>query len=45
MRNEIPVLADGDKILAIADIEIAEELKVTENTERFYKINYHKDLI
>lgn len=45
MRNEIPVLADGDKILAVADIEIADEIKVTEDTQRFYKINYHKDLM
>lgn len=45
MRSEIPVLADGNRILVVADIEIAEELKVTENTERFYKINYHKDLV
>ena len=45
MRNEIPVLADGDKILAVADIEIADELKVTDGTTRFYKINYHKDLV
>ena len=45
MRSEIPVLADGDKILAVADIEIADELKVTDGTTRFYKINYHKDLV
>lgn len=45
MRNEIPVLADGDKILAVADIEIADEIKVTPETKRFYKINYEKDLM
>ena len=45
MRNEIPVLAVGDKILAVADIEIADEIKVTNDTKRFYKINYEKDLI
>ncbi len=45
MRSEIPVLASGDRILAVADIEIADELKVTENTTRFYKINYEKDLM
>lgn len=45
MRSEIPVLADGNKILAVADIEIADEVKVTEGTTRFYKINYHKDLM
>ena len=45
MRNEIPVLAVGNKILAVADIEIADELKVTESSKQFYKINYEKDLI
>ena len=45
MRNEIPVLAVGDKILAIADIEIADEIKITPDTKRFYKINYEKDFI
>ena len=45
MRNEIPVLAVGNKILAVADIEIADELKVTNETKRFYKINYEKDLV
>lgn len=45
MRNEIPVLAIGNKILAVADIEIADELKVTENTIHYYKINYEKDIM
>lgn len=45
MRSEIPVLAVGEKILAVADIEISDELKVTEETKRFYKINYEKDFV
>ena len=45
MRNEIPVLAVGNKILVVADIEIADELKITESSKQFYKINYEKDLI
>lgn len=45
MRNEIPVLAVGNKILAIADIEISDEIKVSETTAKLYKINYEKDLI
>ncbi len=45
MRNEIPVLAVDNRILIVADIEIADELKVTEKSERLYKINYEKDLI
>ncbi len=45
MRNEIPVLAVGERILAVADIEIADEIKVTPETKRFYKINYEKDLV
>ena len=44
MRNEIPVLADGNKILAVADIEISDEIKITADTTRFYKVNYEKDL-
>ena len=45
MRSEIPVLAVGEKIYAVADIEIADEIKVTPETKRFYKINYEKDLV
>lgn len=45
MRDSIPVLATGNKILAVADIEIADEIKVTENTKHFYKINYEKDIL
>lgn len=45
MRDNIPVLAVGNRILLIADIEISDELKVTDDTVRFYKINYEKDLI
>ena len=45
MRNEIPVLAVGERILAVADIEIADEVKVTSETKKFYKINYERDLI
>ena len=45
MRNEIPVLAVGNRILAVADVEIADEIKVTSETKKFYKINYEKDLM
>ena len=45
MRDEIPVLAVGGKILIVADIEIADELKVTDETKQFYKINYEKDVM
>lgn len=45
MRDEIPVLAVGSKILIVADIEIADELKVTDESKQFYKINYEKDVI
>ena len=45
MRDEIPVLAVGSKILVVADIEIADELKVTEESKQFYKINYEKDVM
>ena len=45
MRDSIPVLASGSKILAVADVEIADEIKTTPDTIHYYKINYEKDLI
>ena len=45
MRDSIPVLAVDNKILIVADVEIADEIKVTDNSTAFYKINYEKDLI
>lgn len=45
MRDEIPVLATGNQILVVADIEIADCLKVTDETKQLYKINYEKDLV
>ena len=45
MRDEIPVLAVGSKILIVADVEIADELKVTEDSKQFFKINYEKDVM
>ncbi len=45
MRDNIPVLAVDNKILLVADIEIADELKVTDQTTQFYKITYEKDII
>ncbi len=45
MRDDIPVLAVGNQILAVADIEIADSLKVTDETKQLYKINYEKDLV
>ena len=45
MRDEIPVLAVGSKILVVADVEIADEMKVTEESQRFYKINYERELM
>ena len=45
MRDEIPVLAVGSKILIVADIEISDELKFTDETKQFYKINYEKDVM
>ena len=44
MRDEIPVLALEDKILAVADIEIADEVKIDDSTKHFYKINYEKSV-
>ncbi len=44
MRDSIPVLAVDNKILAVADIEIADEIKITDATTHFLKISYEKDL-
>ncbi len=45
MRDSLPLLVIGNRVLAVADIEIADEVKVTGETKNFYKINYEKDLI
>ncbi len=44
MRDQIPVLAVDNRILVVADVEIADELKITEDTHQYYKINYEKDV-
>ncbi len=44
LRNNIPVLANGKKILLIADVEISDDVKVTDDSTELYKINYTKDL-
>ena len=45
LRDRVPVLAVGNKVLIIADIEISQELKVEGNFSHLYKIHYEKDLI
>lgn len=45
MRGSIPVLAVGNKILIVADVEISDELKITEDSKRLYKINYEKNAV
>ena len=46
LRDRIPVLAVGNKVLIVADIEISDELKVeVGNFKNLYKIHYEKDLI
>lgn len=45
MRDEIPVLAVGNKILIVADVEIADEVKFTDQTTKFYKVNYERELV
>jgi len=44
LRDRIPVLAIGNQILIVADIEIADSLKVDENSTALFKIHYEKDL-
>ena len=45
MRDTTPVLAVGNRILIIADIEIADSVKVTSGTKNLYKLTYDQDLI
>lgn len=44
LRDRIPVLAVGNQILIVADIEIADSLKVDETSKNLFKIHYEKDL-
>lgn len=44
LRDRIPVLAVGNQILIVADIEIANSLKVDENSKNLFKIHYEKEL-
>ena len=44
LRERVPVLAVGNQILIIADIEIADSIKVDESSTKLYKIHYEKDL-
>lgn len=44
LRNSIPVLVSGSKVLLIASIEICDDVKVTEDSKELFKINYTKDL-
>lgn len=45
LRDTIPVLAIGNEILVVANIEISDKVKVTENTKNMYKLVYDKILI
>lgn len=44
LRDRIPVLAVGNQILIVADIEIADSLKVEDSSTHLFKIHYEKDL-
>ncbi len=45
MRDSIPVLAVDNQILIVADIEIADSIKITPDTENYYKIRYEQNFI
>ncbi|MDD4350906.1 MAG: tRNA lysidine(34) synthetase TilS [Clostridia bacterium] len=45
LRDTIPVLAVENTILVVANVEISDKLKVTEDTKKIYKINYEQDLV
>jgi len=38
MRNDVPILCDGDEIVAVIPYRIADKYKVTEKTEKILKI-------
>ena len=42
LRDQIPVLAVGNKILAVAGMDISENVKITSKTEQIIKIIYAK---
>ena len=41
LRNYLPVLAVGSEVLAVAGVDISEQLRVTENTKKFGLIKYN----
>jgi len=45
IRDRIPVLAVGNKILVVAGLDISESVKITNNTQKIVKITYEKDKI
>lgn len=44
LRDRIPVLAKGNQILIVADVEIADSLKVDNDSTNLFKIHYEKEL-
>lgn len=45
LRDSVPLLASGDEIYVLADIEISDKIKITEETKNVCKITFKKDLI
>ena len=45
LRDNIPVLANGNQILIVAGVEIADSIKLSDESENVFKITYKKDLI
>lgn len=42
-RAVLPIIADGDKVLAVCGVEIADDIKVTETTRRVLYISLHRN--
>ena len=42
LRNSIPLLADGNDILAIFGVEISQKVKLEDNLNNIYKLTYKK---
>lgn len=45
LRDTIPVLAVDNVVLVVANVEISDKVKITDDTKRILKITYKQDLV
>jgi tRNA(Ile)-lysidine synthase len=43
MRGAIPVVRDGDRVLWVAGVRLADDAKVTPETERAFRLTWHRE--